>query len=179
MFFLIKTTTNQIVAYQGTAYSFVPDGCFEYNRTNGMEGLTETMECGLLYDTDLLDVRDKTSDEKRSCLLDQRQQEIDEKTDELIATDTFEYGGVDFKCDLEHQSTFLSLYSVRNLLTYPYTIKGVGTGFVDIENADEFQTFYLTGLQYVETILQTGWYYKYTVLPSLTLAELEAWEDPR
>jgi len=177
--YLVNSETNQVLGDSKNEY-IVELPLLDIARVNDYEGLTNIHEyCRLIYDPDEEDIRDKTDDEIYHCMTQYKRDIIDENTDEIIANGTFIYHDNHFKLDSEHQSSFTGIYNIKHLLTYPYKLKGVGDHFYQAENSQDVENFYVTGLIALETIFQYGWYLKYTLLPSLTLEELEVWEDPR
>ena len=102
---------------------------------------------------------------------------IDAKTDEMIATGMV-YGGIQFKMDIEHQMSYKGAYDFRAYISYPYTIKGVGAGYLTFQNEGEFTAFILYGFGFMNEVIRGGWMLK-DGLDAMTYAELLAWTDPR
>ena len=116
-----------------------------------------------------------TVEDVRSC----RREDVDKKTDEIIANG-FIYPDtvIRFKMDLEHQMSYKSVYDLRSFLTFPYTIKGVGDGYLAFQNETEMANFILYAFGWIGANIQGGWGIK-DGLGALTKEELIAWEDPR
>jgi len=116
-----------------------------------------------------------TVEDVRSC----RREDVDKKTDEIIANG-FIYPStvIRFKMDLEHQMSYKSVYDLRSFLTFPYTIKGVGDGYMAFQNETEMANFILYAFGWVGANIQGGWGLK-DGLSALNKEELIAWEDPR
>lgn len=110
-------------------------------------------------------------------LLNCVRQDIDRKTQELI-TYGFIFSGVRFPCTLDQQMNFKATYDMRDILTYPFKVKGAGQNFLMLQNATEVASWFLTGFQHVHGCLQVGWDMKDAVA-SLSHAELIAYVDPR
>lgn len=102
---------------------------------------------------------------------------IDARTDVLIANG-FKYGSVIFKLDIEHQMTYKGAYDLRQFITYPYRLKGIGSNYIDISNEQEFTQFIISGFSYLQNTIKTGWDLKDS-LDSMTYEELLKWCDPR
>ena len=80
--------------------------------------------------------------------------------------------------DLEHQMSYKSVYDLRSFLTFPYTIKGVGSGYLTFQNESEMAQFILYSFGWIGTIIQGGWTLK-DGLDELNKQELIDWVDPR
>ena len=116
-----------------------------------------------------------TVDKVREC----RREDIDRKSDLIIAWG-FTYPGttIRFKMDLEHQMSYKGVFDLRSYVTFPYTIKGVGDGYLTFQNETEMTQFILYSFTWIVGILQNGWELK-DDLSALTKEELIAWVDPR
>ena len=116
-----------------------------------------------------------TEEAVRSC----RKDDIDNKTDYIIATG-FIYPSTDirFKMDIEHQMSYKSVYDLHSFLTFPYTIKGVGSGYLAFQNESEMAQFILYSFGWIREIILVGWTLK-DGLDELNKQELIAWIDPR
>ena len=102
---------------------------------------------------------------------------IDAKTDEIIDNGMV-YQEMQFKMDIEHQMSYKGAYDFRAYLTYPYTIKGVGSHYLTFQNEGEFTQFILYGFGFMNEVIRGGWVLK-DGLDALSYAELVSWVDPR
>lgn len=102
---------------------------------------------------------------------------IDLNTDDFIQN-SFVWNSIKFCLDIEHQMSYKGAHDIRDELTYPYKIKGVGSHYYMLADAAEFHTFLLAAFTHIETQLQTGWTLK-DGLSSLTLQQLKDYVDPR
>jgi hypothetical protein len=102
-------------------------------------------------------------------------QDIDEVTDELIAKG-FVYQDISFQMDIEHQNSYMFSYLLNQ--EYPYTIKGVGDGYLTFDNRDQHTAFIAAGFSICGTIIQEGWALKEALSP-MTKHELLSWVDDR
>lgn len=110
------------------------------------------------------------------ALKQKRRDQIDAKTDELLATG-FIYDGKQFKMDLEHQNSYTFDFMLDQT-TYPRTVKGVGNDYLEIADRNEHTNFIGTGFITAKTIIETGWALK-DALDSMTYQQLTDWVDPR
>lgn len=102
---------------------------------------------------------------------------INKKTDDIIANG-FWWNDIKFAGDIEHQMSYKASHDLREELSYPYTIKGVGGGYYQMSTSAEFHGFFLSGMQTIEGYIQYGWYLK-DGLTGMTHAELTGYVDPR
>lgn len=113
-----------------------------------------------------------------------KQRAIDDRTSELILAG-FEFppsSGLLFSASPEMQRTLQGLYAVRShpAITYPVvwaTTDNQET--VDLEDADDVESFYLTGLGTIRAYKDSGTALKLTVKAATTIAEVDAVEDNR
>lgn len=75
--------------------------------------------------------------------------------DEKILND-FVWKDNEFYLSLENQFNFKNLYDLRKLKEYPITIKSK-KGFVLLENQQQLQDFYLSGVKFIEDCLMKCW----------------------
>ena len=80
---------------------------------------------------------------------------INEETDMKILND-FMWNGEEFFLSLENQFNFKNLYDLRNMKEYPVTIK-TKTGFTTLKNEHDLSSFYLAGVEFIESCLKEGW----------------------
>jgi len=107
----------------------------------------------------------------RSC----RRQDIDDRTDELLAAG-FTYDNKQFKMDLEHQNSYMFDYLLNQ--EYPHTVKGVGDAYLTFADRDAHTLFIGTGFGTGKVIIEGGWALK-DALDAMDKAALLAWTDPR
>lgn len=88
-------------------------------------------------------------------LIMQSNNSINSQTDRKILND-FEYNGNKFYLTMENQFNFKNLYDLRFVREYPVMVK-TATGFMQLNNSTEVETFYLTGVKFIETCLEEGW----------------------
>lgn len=111
----------------------------------------------------------------------QRFDEIDDRTDELIA-EGFTYNTKVFSWSVKAQSKLAGLHQVRNdgALVYPYkwnTIDDIG--MISIANAVDLHTFYMTGLATYWAHVDSGTALKIQIRSATTKAEVDAVVDTR
>jgi len=117
-----------------------------------------------------------TVDQVRSC----QREDIDKKTDHLLAQGyTYPGTSICFRMDLEHQMSYKSVFDLRAYLTFPYTVKGVGDGYMTFQDAAEMTNFILYSFQWVGGLIQGGWVLKDALSSLTTVEELIAWADVR
>ena len=80
---------------------------------------------------------------------------INEETDERILND-FVWNGNEFYLSLENQFNFKNLYDLRERKEYPITIK-TKTGFTTLNDVQDVEEFYLSGVKFVEECLKECW----------------------
>lgn len=80
---------------------------------------------------------------------------INEETDKKILNN-FVWNGNEFYLSLENQFNFKNLYDLREMKEYPVTIK-TKTGFTTLEDEYELSSFYLAGVEFIESCLKEGW----------------------
>ena len=168
---LIKVGTN-IVGSQPDETTF--DSLLEIYPGATILYVPNTIPLELEGDTYIRDPRlAMSTEEVRTC----RREDIDKKTDQVLAYG-FTYESSRFKMDLEHQMSYKSVFDLRAYLTFPYTIKGVGDGYLTFQNETEMTNFVLYAFSWVGDIIRNGWGLK-DGLDALNKDELIAWEDPR
>ncbi len=106
---------------------------------------------------------------KKQEVLELLKAKIDAETDENILNG-FLYEDKSVKLSLENQMNYKAEYDMRELLNYPHKIKA-GNEYVMLQGADEYAAFYIAGVQYIRTCIETGWAEK-DALDSKTTAEL-------
>ena len=111
--------------------------------------------------------------------------EINLKTSDMIEND-FSFSlkpDLVFHMDLVFQFNVQTLFSQRDLLTYPYSLKissdSKGTPVImTIEDANEFISFQSEALHYIQTCIHTGVAEKMKI-STMTEEELDNYIDPR
>lgn len=88
-------------------------------------------------------------------LIMQSNTKINRQTDRKILTD-FVYNGYKFYLTMENQFNFKNLYDLRFVREYPVMVK-TADGFMQLDNAEHVETFYLAGVKFIETCLEEGW----------------------
>ncbi|MCP4074544.1 MAG: hypothetical protein GY742_22920 [Hyphomicrobiales bacterium] len=106
---------------------------------------------------------------KKQELLQLLKAKIDVETDENILNG-FLYEDKSVKLSLENQMNYKAEYDMRELLTYPHKIKA-DNEYVMLESSDEYAAFYVAGVQYIRTCIETGWTEK-DALDTKTTTEL-------
>jgi hypothetical protein len=109
--------------------------------------------------------------------------EIDAKTGALIDAG-FEYpasSGDFYSLSVHAQITLIGANQNRALLSYPvrFNRRNDGSGFIDIANQGDLNTFFLTALGTVRACLDAGTAVKDQVRAATNKAELDAVEDNR
>lgn len=94
---------------------------------------------------------------------------INSDTDSKILND-FVYQDKGFYLSLENQFNYKSAYDARNIISYPYSVKGK-TEFISFANAIELEVFYLAGFAYISNCIAEGWTAK-EALKTKTMSEL-------
>ena len=80
---------------------------------------------------------------------------INRETDERILND-FVWKDNEFYLSLENQFNFKNLYDLREIKEYPITIK-TKTGFTTLNDVQDVEEFYFSGVKFVEECLKEGW----------------------
>lgn len=88
-------------------------------------------------------------------LIMQSNTKINRQTDRKILND-FVYNGYKFYLTMENQFNFKNLYDLRFVREYPVMVK-TADGFMQLDNAEHVETFYLAGVKFIETCLEQGW----------------------
>ena len=81
--------------------------------------------------------------------------DIDARTDEKILNG-FTFNNEEFKLTIENQINFGNMFTAREFLEYPQTVK-TKNGFYQLENKDYVEAFYLSGVAYIKECLEEGW----------------------
>lgn len=110
--------------------------------------------------------------DKRDELIQKLKDLYDASTDNKILNG-FSYAGKSIKLTSETQRNIQAQWSIRTLVTYPTRIRTVDGTYITITTAEEYNTFFLTGLGYIDTLVQTGWAFK-DGLAAKPIAELFA-----
>lgn len=108
-----------------------------------------------------------------------RYNEINTKTDLLIANGYYTYGGVNFSTDLINQNNFmaLGLNNIIGTIIYPYSIWN-GYHTIELQNSTELLNFLQGFSSAVETIRRNGKTLRDTLI-NMTYEELENFQDTR
>lgn len=93
-----------------------------------------------------------------------RDELINQETDAKILND-FVWNGNEFYLTMENQFNFKNLYDLREMKSYPVTIK-TKTGFIELQNKEEVADFYLAGVNFVEKCIKDGWAQKEKIVTS-------------
>ena len=80
---------------------------------------------------------------------------INKRCDNAILND-FKWRDNEFYLSMENQMNFANMYTAKDLLTYPQTIK-TKTGYIELQNSKEVTEFYLAGVNHVKTCLEKCW----------------------
>lgn len=80
---------------------------------------------------------------------------INKRCDNAILND-FKWKDNEFYLSMENQMNFANLYTAKDLLTYPQTIK-TKTGYIELQNAEEVTEFYLAGVNFIKETLEKCW----------------------
>lgn len=114
----------------------------EWLEANGFHELTEE---------ELKPVRDAEIKLKNKKRIDS----INKKCDNEILND-FKWKNNEFYLSMENQMNFANLYTAKDLLSYPQTIK-TKTGYIELQNANEVTEFYIAGVNHIKTCLEKCW----------------------
>ena len=88
-------------------------------------------------------------------LIKESDDRINKETDDKILND-FSYNGEDFYLSIENQINFANMFTVKDYLTYPQTIK-TKTGYTQLSSSEDVTNFYLSGIQFVKKCLEECW----------------------
>jgi hypothetical protein len=80
---------------------------------------------------------------------------IEMKKEAAILND-FEFAGKKFSLSEKTKFEYKAEYDIREYLTYPHRVKCVD-GYYDIQTAEEHQTWYLAGLQFIRSCTEVSW----------------------
>lgn len=80
---------------------------------------------------------------------------INKRCDNAILND-FKWKDNEFYLSMENQMNFANMYTAKDLLTYPQTIK-TKSGYIELQNSKEVTEFYLAGVNHVKTCLEKCW----------------------
>jgi hypothetical protein len=75
---------------------------------------------------------------------------------EVTAKFTHEPTGYTFVLSKENMFTYKAEFDIRDLLTYPYKVKHE-SGYIELQNADEYKDFYLAGFAYIRQKTEESW----------------------
>jgi hypothetical protein len=106
-----------------------------------------------------------------------RREDVDMKTDCIIDNGMI-YQNIQFKLDVQHQLSYKGSYDLRQYITYPYLLKGVGENYLPVNDESEFSQFILTGFGFIQQVLHQGWTIKQS-FETMTKEQLLEWVDPR
>jgi len=108
-----------------------------------------------------------------------RYEEIDDKTDEILAYG-FIYELIRFKMRLEDQANYTGLLVMRDCITYPYVMGTAEVGeYYNITSALEMLSFCGTACHYKQLVTNSGWVLKNQVKACETIAEVDLIIDDR
>lgn len=106
-------------------------------------------------------------------------EEIDTRTREILA-EGFTYNGVVLGLSESDRSNYLGLVIVKDVLTYPYTIKGkANSDYCTIQSAQDMLGLFLTGVSYIDNTLRSGFVHKDAVLQLNDVDDINNYVDPR
>lgn len=105
--------------------------------------------------------------------------DIDEKTDEILKNG-FIYDEIEFGFTMEDQLNYLGLYTMRDCLQYPTSIKTkIENDFYTFENSEQVALFAMTACGWKQNVYQSGWDLKSAVIECQTITEICNIEDLR
>jgi hypothetical protein len=116
---------------------------------------------------------------KRDEIIDILVDKINKETDEKIYTG-FEYENINFYLSLSNQINYKTYYDDRNNSTtkYPVIVKGGGINdFLQLKNAEELESFYLSETSYIDKNIKVAWDEKLELLKKTTEELLNMMED--
>lgn len=114
----------------------------EWLIANGFHELTEE---------ELKSVREAEIKERNK----RRIEAINKRCDNEILND-FKWKDNEFYLSMENQMNFANLYTAKDLLTYPQTIK-TKTSYIELQNANEVTEFYIAGVNHIKACLEKCW----------------------
>ena len=88
-------------------------------------------------------------------LINQSNNRINKICDRKILND-FVWNNEQFYLTMENQTNFANMYMIRDLLTYPQTIK-TKTGYIQLYNYSDVENFYISGVNFVKQCLEQCW----------------------
>ena len=111
---------------------------------------------------------------------DIKSKEIDSRTQELISNG-FPYDGATFSLSSHAQLNWIGMKTadIQDLLTFPMGITTIDDDEYSIQNKSSLTTFYVTGLVYKKSILDSGRNLKVAVKAATTKAEIDLVLDNR
>lgn len=114
----------------------------QWLQANGFHELTEE---------ELKSVREAEIKERNK----KRIEAINKRCDNEILND-FKWKDNEFYLSMENQMNFANLYTAKDLLIYPQTIK-TKTGYIELQNANEVTEFYIAGVNHIKACLEKCW----------------------
>lgn len=103
---------------------------------------------------------------------------IDEKTQQIIAQG-FPFASKRFSLSQNAQTNWTNMYINKSILSKPLTVTTNDDEAFQLETESDIQNFYMTGLVYVQSIINSGRALKLSVNNCSTLEEIENIVDER
>ena len=107
------------------------------------------------------------NESQRSEIIRWAKDVYDAGTDDKILNG-FMYEGKNLKLTAETQRNINACDTIRDEVSYPQPIKMADDTFISLATAEDFHTFYMAGVTYVNTLLQTGWAFKASLADKTT-----------
>lgn len=126
----------------------------------------------------------------KDVLVSIRRNQINQKTDQLLS-DGFTWNNIQFSLDQIHYNDYRDTvtYLKNGTLSYPFKIKGKGNNYYELQNDEDTDSFFNTGMSVKRQILSDGWTLKdggtdssgntHKALSDMTISELVNFVDPR
>lgn len=164
--------------------SDMTDKAYLYSHLNYATLNLDVVMENTLTTTDEQILDDAMADLVRQSWVRKRRDEVNDLTDYIVENTYVDSTGVAYYLDMVHQMSYKAAHDERTHLTYPYTVKGIGSHyrtFTDKEGetgADEFHAWYLAAMGWVTYQIQSMWPVKDSI-DAMSLQQLKDFVDPR